>query len=104
MTEREREFKLRSLAELVGRYREQRELSYEEARQMLALAAALQEDAVPYKQTLLEILEQVLRLSLDSPKSEKIAFAKGKSEHHTFDLVRGVTLSLAWDGAWFRCK
>ena len=99
MTGREREFKLRSLAESVEQYRKQPGLSSEEARHMLALAAALQDHAIPYKQVLLEIVEQVLGLPMDSPKPEKIAFVKGKSEHHTFELVRGLTLSLAWDGA-----
>ena len=99
MTERERGFKLRSLGELIERYRSMGSLPSEEAHRALALAAALREHAEAYKQTLLEMVERVLGLHLDSPEPEKLSVVKGKLEHHTFQLARGVTLSLAWDGA-----
>lgn len=99
MTEREREFKLNSLAALAGRYQTTSTLEAVEASRALALAAALGEHAQTYKGILLEIAQMALGLSLTSDKPEKITISKGKSEHHTFELVRGVTLSLAWDGA-----
>ncbi len=98
MTEREREFKLRSLGELIERYRSVGSLPSEETHRALALAAALREHAQAYKQTLLEMVERVMGLSLDSPTPVKLTIVKGKPEHHRFDLVRGVILSLAWDG------
>jgi hypothetical protein len=94
----EREFKLRSLSEIIQRYKTTGTLPPEEARLALALAAALGEHASPYKQTLLEIVEAVLGLPLNSQMPEKLTFLKGKSVHHTFELARGLTLSLAWDG------
>ncbi len=98
MTEREREFKLQSLSELTARYRAAGTLQPDEARQALALSAALREHAVRHKAVLLEIMGHVLHLSLDSQKPEKLVFRKGKPEHHSFSLIRGLTLSLAWDG------
>ena len=99
MTEREREFKMRSLSELIDRYTQQGTLLLQDGQRALALAAALREHAAPHKKTLLEIVEQVIGVPLDSPGPEKVTFVKGKPEHHTFSLVRGLTLSLAWDGA-----
>jgi hypothetical protein len=94
----EREFKLRSLSEIIQRYKTTGTLPPEEGRRALALAAALREHASPYKQTLLEIVERIIALPLDSPEPQKVTLVKGKTAHHTFELVRGVTLSLAWDG------
>ena len=99
MTEREREFKLRSLSEITERYKTSGALLPEEAHRALALAGALREHAVQHKNALLEVVERVLGLPLDSLEPQKVTVLKGKSEHHTFDLVLGVTLSLAWDGA-----
>jgi hypothetical protein len=98
MTEREREFKLHSLSDLTERYKAAGTLEPDEARQALTLSAALREHAVPHKPVLMQIVEHVLQLSLDSQKPEKLVFRKGKPEHHTFSLIRGLTLSLAWDG------
>ena len=99
MTEREREFKISELSQLICRYKNGVELEADEAAKALSLAAALRQHAQPHKDTLLEIANTVLGLPLTSAKPEKITISKGKSEHHTFELVRGVTLSLAWDGA-----
>lgn len=99
MTEREREYKLGALEGLVQRHKTTGSLSPDEAHQALALAAALRDHGARHKNTLLEIVERVLGLSLDSTKHEKLVVLKGKAEHHTVDLVLGVTLSLAWDGA-----
>lgn len=99
LTEREREFKLRSLDELLERYRGTGPFRPDDALKALTLAAALREHAQPHKRTLLEIVERVLGISLGLEKPEKFTFLKGKPEHHTFELVRGLTLSLAWDGA-----
>lgn len=101
MTDRtpwEREFKLNALSEITDQYKAAGTLPPEEARRSLALAAALREHAAPYKQTLLEIAERVLGLPLSSQTPDKLTFLKGKPVHHTFELARGLTLSLAWDG------
>jgi hypothetical protein len=98
MTERERQFKLNALSETIEQYRASGKIEPDNARRALALAAAVGEHASPYKQTLLEIVERVLGLPLNFQNPEKLTFLKGKSEHHTFQLVRGLTLSLAWDG------
>ena len=99
MTEREREFKISALSQLIGQYKSGDGLEADEAARALSLAAALGQDAQPHKDTLLELVTTVLGLPLTSDKPEKVSIAKGKPEHHTFELVRGVTLSLAWDGA-----
>lgn len=99
MTEREREFKTSALSQLIGQYKNGVELEADEAARALSLAAALGQHAQPHKDTLLELVTTVLGLPLTSDKPEKVSIAKGKPEHHTFELVRGVTLSLAWDGA-----
>ena len=96
MTEREREFKLRSLTELIDQYSQQGTLPLQDGQHALALAAALREHAAPHKKALMQIVEQVIGLPLDSPSPEKVTLVKGKPEHHTFDLVRGLKLSLAW--------
>jgi hypothetical protein len=98
MTEREREFKLRSLTELVDRYTQHGTLPLQDGQRALALAAALREHAAPHKKVLMQIVERVIGVPLESPGPEKVTLVKGKPEHHTFELVRGVTLSLAWDG------
>ena len=98
MTEQEREFNLRSLSEITDRYKTTGTLSPEEGRRALSQAAALREYASRYKQMLLEIVVRVLGLPLNSQKPEKLSFLNSKSEHHTFELARGLTLSLAWDG------
>jgi hypothetical protein len=98
-TDGEREFKLGALGELIERYRTTGTLPTEEAYRALELAAALREHAAGHKTALLKMMEEVLGLSLDSPKPIKLTVVKGKPEHHTFNLVLGVTLSLAWDGA-----
>ena len=99
MTEREREFKISALSQLIGQYKSGVEFEADEAARALSLAAALRQHAQPHKNTLLELATKVLGLPLTSDKPEKVSIVKGKSEHHTFELVRGVTLSLAWDGA-----
>lgn len=99
LTEREREFKLRSLAEMLEQYKGTGTLQHDDALKALTLAAALREHAQPHKKTLLEVVEHVLGISLGLDKPEKFTYLKGKPEHHTFELVRGLTLSLAWDGA-----
>ena len=99
MTDREREFKISALSQLIGQYKNGTELEADEAARALSLAAALGQHTLPHKDTLLELADTVLGLRLTSDKPEKVSISKGKSEHHTFELVRGVTLSLAWDGA-----
>ena len=99
MTEREREFKISALSQLIGQYKSGDGLEADEAAKALSLAAALRQHEQPHKDTLLELVTTVLGLPLTSDKPEKVSIAKGKPEHHTFELVRGVTLSLAWDGA-----
>ena len=98
MTEREREFKLQALSDVVERYRATHTLQPDEAQKALALAAALQQGAEPYKKLLLEIVEGIIGVPLNSLDLQKITLVKGKTAHHTFELVRGLTLSLAWDG------
>ena len=104
MTERERDFKLRSLTKIIKGYKESEIMTPEEARTALGLAAALRENAEPFKKTLLEILLRVIRLALGSERAERITFLKGKSVHHTYELARGITLSLAWDGALIKIE
>lgn len=98
MTEREKEFKLQALSETIERYRAARMLQPDEAQKALALAAALQQHAQAYKQELLEIVVHIIGVPLDSPDPQKASLVRGKTAHHTFELVRGLTLSLAWDG------
>ncbi|MCH8205424.1 MAG: hypothetical protein IH956_00280 [Chloroflexi bacterium] len=98
MTERERESRLRKLSETVDQYKTSGTLEPEQARRALELAALLREDTAPYRETLLKMAQHILGVPLDSEKPQKVRFLRGKAEHHTFELVRGVTLSLAWDG------
>lgn len=104
LTERDRETRLSSLADKVERYESLGTLEREEARKALELAAMLQGHAAPYKEALLQIVERVLGMPMDSQRLRKLSLLKGKAEHHTFELVRGLTLSLTWDGQLIRLE
>ena len=90
---------MQALTEILERYRGTGTLQSDEALKALALAAALRKHAQSHKQTLMEVVERILGMPLGLEKPEKFTFLKGKPEHHTFELVRGLTLSLSWDGA-----
>ncbi len=97
LTEREREFRLSSLRSVVEKFRDNGQVSKEEAIKALEDAAALQQHAETFKDSLLALAQQTLGLSLDAGEKKPIFLSKGKPEHHSYVLVRGVTLSLTWD-------
>jgi hypothetical protein len=43
-------------------------------------------------------VHKILDLPLVPEKPTSISFLKGKPVHHTYSLIRGLTLSLTWDG------
>lgn len=99
MTDRERQFKLGVLSEIIERYRAEGKLSIEDGKAALEHASALREHSAPFKDTLVNIAERVFDVHLNSMRPQKITLERGKSKHHTYELVRGLTLSLTWDGA-----
>jgi hypothetical protein len=43
-------------------------------------------------------VHKILDLPLVPEKPTSISFLKGKPVHHAYSLIRGLTLSLTWDG------
>ena len=97
LTEREREFRLSSLRSVVEKFRDNGQVSKEEAIKALEDAAALQHHAETFKDPLLALAQRTLGLSLDAGEKQTISLIRGTAEHHSYVLVRGVTLSLTWD-------
>lgn len=98
LTEREREFRLNSLRAIIERFQSNGQVSKDEATKALEDAAALRDYAGDFKDSLLTIVQKALKLPLDAREKQTISLIRGKAEHHSYDLVRGVTLSLSWDG------
>lgn len=98
LTEREREFRLDSLKAIVDRFRGFGNVSHEEAIKAIEDVAALQEYADEFKETVVTIASKTLKLSLNNDEKQTIYILKGKSEHHSYKLIRGINLALTWDG------
>ena len=98
LTEREREFRLSSLCSIMEKFQGDGQVSKEEAIKALEDAAALRDYAEGFKDSLLALAQRVLGLSLNTEEEQPISLIRGKAEHHSYVLVRGVTLSLTWDG------
>ncbi len=97
LTEREQEFRLNSLRSIIEKFQADGQVSKDEAIKALEDAAALQDHAEAFKDSLLALAQQALGLSLDAGEKQTISLIRGKAEHHSYVLVRGVTLSLTWD-------
>ena len=97
LTEREQEFRLNSLRSIIVKFQADGQVSKDEAIKALEDAAALQDHAEAFKDSLLALAQRVLGLSLDAGEKQTISLIRGKAEHHSYVLVRGVTLSLTWD-------
>lgn len=94
--EREREHRLSTLISIIEKWK-RTGISKEEAIEALESAAALKEEASPYKDTLLVFLETVLQFPLTGREEKTLYLQKGKPEHHAVNLARGIMLSLTWD-------
>lgn len=94
--ERERDYRLKALISIIEKW-ERTSISTEEAIEALESAAALKELAASFKGTLLVLLEKALQFPLAGKEVRTLYFQKGKPEHHTFTLARGIVLSLTWD-------
>ena len=94
--ERERDFRLKTLASIIETSKDT-DITQEEAVEALENAAALREQAEPYKDAVLTLLGKALQFPLDHAEAKTMHFQKGKPEHHTYALARGITLSLTWD-------
>lgn len=97
LTEREQEFRLNSLRSIIEKFQTDGQASKDEAIKALEDAAALQHHAETFKDSLLALAQRTLGLSLDAGEKQTIYLSRGKTEHHSYVLVRGVTLSLTWD-------
>jgi len=97
LTEREQEFRLNSLRPIIEKFQAGGQVSKDEAIRALEDAAALQDYAEAFKDSLLALAQRALGLSLDTGEKQPISLIRGKAEHHSYVLVRGVTLSLTWD-------
>jgi hypothetical protein len=97
LTEPEREFRLNSLRSIMERFQRDGQVSREEAIKALEDAAALRDYAEDFKDSLLAIIQRPLELSLDAGDKQTVSILRGKSEHHSYTLIRGITLSLTWD-------
>ena len=98
LTERERDFRLNSLRSIVTRFNEGKDVSREDAIKALEDAASLKEQAEPFKDVVLDMARQVLDLSVTPEEATSVSFLKRKQVHHSYDLIRGMTLRLTWDG------
>lgn len=98
LTEREREFRFNSLRSVMEKYQNKSEVSKEDVIKALEDAAALREYAEEFKNSLLAIVQKMLVIPLNAAQKETIYINKGKSEHHSYSLIRGLKLSLTWDG------
>lgn len=94
--ERERDYRLKMLISILEKWKNTG-ISKEEAVEALESAATLREEAASFKDTLLVLLEKVLQFPLIEREERTMYFQKGKPEHHTFTLARGIVLSLTWD-------
>ncbi len=97
LTEREQEFRLNSLRSIIEKFQADGQASKDEAIKALEDAAALQDHAEAFKDSLLALAQRALGLSLDAGEKQTISLIRGKAEHHSYVLVRGITLSLTWD-------
>ena len=102
LTEKEKQFRLDALRSALNRFRGGATASKEEAVKVLEDAAALGEDSRIFKRDILSAVLEPLNLSLHPEESTSVIFLKGKRVHHTYSLIRGITLSLTRDGKLIR--
>jgi hypothetical protein len=102
LTEREREFRLNSLNAILGKAAGGEAMSKEEAVKALEDAAALREHAWGSREAVMDLARSAFDLPVVPEKSLSVPLLKGKQVHHTYELIRGVTLSLNWDGKLIR--
>ena len=102
LTEREREFRLNSLDSILEKAAGSEAVSKEQAVKALEDAAALREHAWDSREAVMGLARSVFDLPVAPEKSLSIPLLKGKPVHHTYELIRGVNLSLTWDGKLIR--
>ena len=98
LTEIERGFRQNSLLATLDKAGNGEVISKEEAVKALEDAAALGEHAWHSREEVLDIAIMTLDLPLVPEESVSVIFHEGRPVHHTYSLVRGMTLSLTWDG------
>ena len=98
MTERERTHKQQELSGLVNRYKKAEGFTKDDAIQALELAAKLREHANQYKDLFEKILESYLDIPGKTSEPQEVETRADKGKHHTYEIIRGVTLNLSWDG------
>ncbi len=95
---RERNFRPASLQAVLDRAADGEALTKEEAVETLEAAAVLGYDGWHLRHAVLDVARAAFDFTLVPEESRSIQILKGEQVHHTYSLIRGITLSLTWDG------
>ena len=98
LTERSRGFRQNSLRATLDKAGNGEVISKEEAVKALEDAAALREHAWHSREEVSDIALMAFDLPSVPEESVSVLFLRDKPVHHTYSLIRGMTLSLTWDG------
>lgn len=98
LTYRERNFRPASLQAALDRTAGGEALTKEEAVEILEAAAVLGDDGWHLRHEVLDGAGAAFDFELVPEESRSIQILKGEQVHHTYSLIRGITLSLTRDG------
>ncbi len=98
LTYREQSFLPASLQAALDRAAGGEALTKEEAVETLEAAAVLGDDGWHLRHEVLDVAGAAFDFTLVPEESQSIQILKGEQVHHTYSLIRGITLSLTRDG------